>query len=82
MQILDVSNPNVPQARGLYEHFGYLQYPLAVYVEGMYAYLTVHCGMIVLDISNPDQPVEIGQGTDFISSDFFNGDIKIAGDYA
>ncbi len=77
MQVIDVSNPNSPTARGTLNIKGWGQ---GVYVNGYYAYLAAyHGGLQIVDISNPDMPVLVGN-VDMPDDRFI--DVSVVGNYA
>ncbi|MGD2091652.1 MAG: hypothetical protein PVH61_36095 [Candidatus Aminicenantes bacterium] len=81
LEIIDISDPRHPRRVGIYEPSVYLEYPLAVYARGKYVYLATKSRLLVLDITKPAAPKEIGSCSSG-SSEHFIGDIKVIGNYA
>jgi hypothetical protein len=65
LQIIDVSDPFHPALRGRY--LPPSSYLADVRVIGNHAYVTCGCGLLVLDVSNPDEPQLVGQLSDIRS---------------
>lgn len=80
MTLVDISNRNVPTARGNYAWAG-LQQPTGMEFDGNYLYVAVRTvGLTVLDISDPDTPTFVansgGTVTDFVF------DVALSGNHA
>jgi hypothetical protein len=80
IHILDISNPTAPQLVGVYDN-GYTGDSFGIAVRGNYAYLVSYENLIVVDISNPASPFEVGTCWCF-SSVGDRHEIYLNGDYA
>jgi hypothetical protein len=80
IHILDISNPTAPQLVGVYDN-GYTGDSFGIKVRGNYAYLVSYDNLIVVEISNPGSPFEVGTCRCF-SSVGDRHEIYLKGDYA
>jgi len=87
IQIIDITNPNAPVARGFLTEAAsptlVLNRVLSVFVQGNYLYATSRYdyGIQIIDVSNPDAPIGVGSISDATNIGEVGG-VYVQGNYA
>jgi hypothetical protein len=84
--VIDVSRPDRPWRVGQLDTTGYAQ---SVFVQGQHAYLAqahygsgLHDALVVIDVADPANPRQVGSFSRWGSSNDFDHDVQVVGDFA